>query len=392
MEQINGKVLLFTDLHLGLKSGSKSRLAICVNVIKEIIAYIKDNDIKTCIFLGDWHHVRVSTENNVMNVSYKLMSALAKYCKIYCIIGNHDIYMKNSVDINSMVIFNSINNVKIISSVEEVSINGNKSLLIPWLGDISTYEKEHYDMIFGHFDISSKYLIKAYIEDNTAKVKTSKKMEDNINNDALLISKNINNAGDFVGDFVDVVKRNGVIFSGHIHGRREFISKGRNFIFVGSPYQQNLGEKNNTCGFYVLNNTNSYKFCEITSVPKHIEIYMSEVARNIDCFDFSIIKNNILHKIYDIEIDNIIDAKISQKINDWQPYEELLPDYNIDLSTNSEIKLQNESIALIKKSKLEYIKSYIDNIDENVLSEKNIDRDKLYNILAEYYNVIVDEK
>jgi hypothetical protein len=300
--------------------------------------------------------------------------------------------MKNSVDINSMVIFNSINNVKIISSVEEVSINGNKSLLIPWLGDISAYEKEQYDMIFGHFDISSKYLIKAYIEDNTAKVKTSKKMEDNINNDALLISKNINNAGDFVGDFVDVVKRNGVIFSGHIHGRREFISKGRNFIFVGSPYQQNLGEKNNTCGFYVLNNTNSYKFCEITSVPKHIEIYMSEVAKNIDCFDFSIIKNNILHKIYDIEIDNIIDAKISQKINDWQPYEELLPDYNIDLSTSSEIKLQNESIALIKKSKLEYIKSYIDNIDENVLSEKNIDRDKLYNILAEYYNAIVDEK
>jgi hypothetical protein len=119
---------------------------------------------------------------------------------------------------------------------------------------------------------------------------------------------------------------------------------------------------------------------------------MSEVAKNIDCFDFSIIENNILHKIYDAEIDNTIDAKISQKINDWQPYEELLPDYNIDLSTSSEIKLQNESIALIKKSKLEYIKSYIDNIDENVLSEKNIDRDKLYNILAEYYNAIVDEK
>ena len=161
MEQITGKVLIFTDLHLGLKSGSKTRLAICANVIKEIIRFIKTNGINACIFLGDWHHVRSSTENNVMNVSYKLMSALAKQCKIYCILGNHDIYMKNSVDINSMVIFNNINNVHIVSNAEEISINGNKSLMVPWLSDLSNHENECYDMIFGHFDISSKYLIRS---------------------------------------------------------------------------------------------------------------------------------------------------------------------------------------------------------------------------------------
>lgn len=392
MEQITGKVLIFTDLHLGLKSGSKTRLAICANVIKEIIRFIKTNGINACIFLGDWHHVRSSTENNVMNVSYKLMSALAKQCKIYCILGNHDIYMKNTVDINSMVIFNNINNVCIVSNVEEISINGNKSLMVPWLSDLSNYENECYDMIFGHFDISSKYLIRSYIEDNTAKITTNKKISKLIDTDKMLNSHNMHNAGDFIGDFIDVVKRNGIAFSGHIHGRKEFIAKGRNFIFVGSPYQQNLGEKNNTCGFYVLDDTNKYEFHEITSVPKHIEIRMSEVAKNIDCFDFSVIKNNILHKIYDVEIDNVTDAKISQKINDWQPYEELLPDYDIDLSTSSEIKLQNESIALIKKSKLEYIKSYVDNIDEDALKEKNIERNKLYEILSEYYNTVIDEK
>ena len=82
-----------------------------------------------------------------------------------------------------------------------------------------------------------------------------------------------------------------------------------------------------------------------------------------------------------------MDAKISQKINDWHPYEELLPDYDVDISTNSEIKLQNESIELIKKSKLEYIKSYIDNIDENVLKDKNIDKDKL--ILIDDLNDVI---
>lgn len=141
MEIINGKVLVFTDLHLGLKSGSRSRLVICINVIKEIIKYIKENEIKTCLFLGDWHHVRTSTDNNVLNVSYKLMSALAKHCTVYCLLGNHDIYMKNTVDINSLVFFNTIKNVKLISETTEVSINGNKSCLVPWLGDISKFDK-----------------------------------------------------------------------------------------------------------------------------------------------------------------------------------------------------------------------------------------------------------
>jgi hypothetical protein len=59
---------------------------------------------------------------------------------------------------------------------------------------------------------------------------------------------------------------------------------------------------------------------------------------------------------------------------------------------NSEIKIQNESIALIKKSKLEYIKTYIDNIDEKVLIENNINTTKLYKILTEYYNLVAEEK
>lgn len=176
MEKIVGKSLIFTDLHLGLKNASKSRLAICINVIKEIIEYVKTNDVKNIIFLGDWNHSRTLTENNVLNVSYKLMKALSKAAKTYLILGNHDIYMKNSVDINSLVIFNDLPNVKIISKVEQFDINGKNSLFVPWLGDVSVYENESYDMMFGHFDVSHKYLIKAYIEDNSKKQKISESL------------------------------------------------------------------------------------------------------------------------------------------------------------------------------------------------------------------------
>jgi len=236
MEQINGNILVFTDLHLGLKSGSKSRLAICVNAIKEIISFIKKHDVETVLFLGDWHHVRVSTENNVLNVSCKLMQALAKNCKVYCLLGNHDIYMKNTSDINSLIMFKNITNVKIVDSVLEASLNGNKSLFVPWLGDVSKYENETFDMMFGHFDVSSKYLIKSYVEDNINKKTTSEQTSNMIEADSILETKNKSTTGDYVGDFVDVVKRNGFVFSGHIHQHKEFLAKGRKFIFVGDPY------------------------------------------------------------------------------------------------------------------------------------------------------------
>ena len=61
----------------------------------------------------------------------------------------------------------------------------------------------------------------------------------------------------------------------------------------------------------MLNEDCSYKFNEIANVPKHVEIKMSEVLKAKESFDFSIVKDNIVHKVYDIEVDRETDAKIS---------------------------------------------------------------------------------
>lgn len=374
IQKIDGKVLLFTDLHLGLQNNSISKLSIAVKAVKEIISYIKSQNIKTVIFLGDWNHSRVTTENNVLNVSYKLMSALQSHTKVKMIVGNHDIYMKNSVDVNSLVIFKDLPNVEIIDDVRQMCINGKSALAVPWLGDVSLFQKESFDMMFGHFDVTSKYLIKAYIEDHKNALPASQ-----------------NDAGDFVGDFIDVIKKNGVVFSGHIHGRREFLAKERKFLFVGSPYQQNLGEIGNKCGFYVLNEDATYEFHEIESTPKHIKIAISDVIKQgVDSYDFTQVKGNIIQKVYDVEIDRKDDAKISQKIIDMKPHEELLPEYAITISDSSDNDVEtSKSIELLKKSKLEYIQNYIDNIDEASL-DSDVTKKELFDTLEKYYDAVTE--
>lgn len=64
----------------------------------------------------------------------------------------------------------------------------------------------------------------------------------------------------------------------------------------------------------------------------------------------------------------------------------------MSLSTLGDDASQNESISLIKKSKLDYIKNYISSIDDALLSEQKIDRDKLYGVLESYYKEVVEEK
>ena len=118
---------------------------------------------------------------------------------------------------------------------------------------------------------------------------------------------------------------------------------------------------------------------------------MSTVMKDIDNYDFKNVTNNIIHKIYDVDVDPLIDAKISQRINDLHPYEELLPDYEVDVN-NADVKIQNETISLIKKSKLEYIKNYVDNIDKSTLKDQQLDAEKLFGTLREYYNKVTEDK
>ena len=109
----------------------------------------------------------------------------------------------------------------------------------------------------------------------------------------------------------------------------------------------------------------------------------------IDKYDFSEVHNNIVQKVYDIDIKTEDDLKINQKISSSKPYEELLPEYKValDLSHASE---QSDEVAvemqsLISKSKLDYIDSYVGQIDSKVLESEGIERNKLLDVMHKYY-------
>jgi hypothetical protein len=196
------------------------------------------------------------------------------------------------------------------------------------------------------------------------------------------------------GSFIELVKEDGVIFAGHIHQHKEMRLKNRNFIFVGCPYQQNLGDINCDCGFYIINENGNYKFHKITNIPIHIQFKCSDIIKQgIDKFDFSIAKGNIVQKVYDIDISLQDDLAINQKISSFLPYEELLPDYKVQIDFNTTSNESNGSslVATLKKSKLDYIKQYIDQLDESTLSSDGIEKTKLFKLMEHHYNLVSED-
>lgn len=390
MNAINGKVLVFTDQHFGIKGNSQLRQKIGINVMKNIIKYVVENNISTTIFMGDYFHSRAMISSDTLNIAFKCMQALASKCRVILILGNHDLFNKNSTDVNSLNIFRDNKNVEIVDKIEELSINSKSALLVPWLGDMSSCKESTYDFMFGHFEVSSKYLIKSYVEEHST-TEVSEKTSNLLDQDEMLKSDS-SAAAKLVGDFVKLAKENGTIFAGHIHQHKEFRTKGRNFVFVGSPYQQTLGDIGNACGFYVINESGKYDFIEINNVPHHVQLFTSKIMSNgIDSYDFSEVRNNIVQKVYDIEVKPSDDQKINQKILDFKPYEELLPEYQVQIDYASYAG-QNEKFSFesIQKSKLEYIRNYIDSMDKKALDENKIDRDKLYDLMKKYYDAVAE--
>ena len=395
MYELNGKTLVFTDQHFGVKGNAPSRQKIGIKAIKCILDEIDQSRISNIIFCGDYFHQRNALTVDTLNIAYRCLQALAKKCNVYMILGNHDLFSKNSTDVNSINIFRDNKNIHIVDKAAEMAINGKYALLVPWLADLSSYHKEQFDFMFGHFDISSKFIMANYALEHSRNAQVSNDLQNEI--DSSIISSEHVNGNDepdkYIGSFIDLLLKNGTIFAGHIHQHKEMIVKGKKFIFVGSPYEQNLGDIGCKCGYYVIHEDGKYNFHECSGLPKHIKFICSKIlSQGIENYDFSEASGNIVQKVYNVDVSREDDLKISQKISSFKPYEELLPDYQVALKMQSMNESQEDNLAkMLEKSKLDYIENYINNISKKTLEADGIDKSKLFSLMKKYYLAVAGE-
>ena len=110
----NKKIGCFTDLHIGVSSDNKNRLNETMKCIHWIIEKFKSEGVDYIIFLGDLFNSRYSVNVNTLNVGISIVELLSENFEfVFLIAGNHDVYYKNTNEVNS------------VSFLEKISANEN---------------------------------------------------------------------------------------------------------------------------------------------------------------------------------------------------------------------------------------------------------------------------
>ena len=112
------KAVIFSDLHLGKKANSETHNLDCQDYIDWMINEAKSFKAETAIFCGDFHDVRSTLNIRTFNHSIEILKKLSKaFEETYILLGNHDLYLRNSLEINSLKAGNLIPNINIIDKL-----------------------------------------------------------------------------------------------------------------------------------------------------------------------------------------------------------------------------------------------------------------------------------
>ena len=146
------KVACFTDIHFGLKSGSRTHNQDCEDFVNWFCDTAQAEGAETCIFLGDWHHNRNTTDVSTMNYTVSNLERLSKsFEKVYVILGNHDEFYKDKREIHSLEFARLFPNIELVNE----TLSEGDVTIMPWLvGDewrsVSKIKSRY---IFGHLEL-----------------------------------------------------------------------------------------------------------------------------------------------------------------------------------------------------------------------------------------------
>ncbi len=148
------KTIVFSDLHYGLRNNSRDHNTTCEQFIKWMIEQAEEWGSKTCIFLGDWHHIRNAINISTLNYSVSGLKLLSNYFdNVIFLLGNHDLFYRDKYEIHSIPYIDQFKNIHLIDKITEI----NDIAFVPWLvsDNWKRIQKIKSSYMFGHFELPS---------------------------------------------------------------------------------------------------------------------------------------------------------------------------------------------------------------------------------------------
>jgi len=244
---MSSKVILIGDTHFGIKKFSLEFLDNQLELFDtQIFPYMEENNIKEIYQLGDLFDNRTTADIGWLDsVKSKFFDVLKqKDIILYTLLGNHDIYYRESREISLIETISELypNNFKIFKERTSLKLLGRDTYIVPWItkNESLTYDEiKDKEIVLGHFEIRDFSMVKGHVD------KTSELTKDFFKSDTK----------------VDRV------FSGHYHLKN---TEG-DIKYLGTPFQLTFSDHDEQKGFYVWDGF-TLDFIENTCTKKFIKI------------------------------------------------------------------------------------------------------------------------
>lgn len=324
------KIAILGDLHLGIKKDDDWIIKNQMSFFEFFFKTCKDNGVTDIIQTGDWFDVRYGITQKTMNIiREKIIPGFQDIGETFVIVGNHDMHKREMIQPNSCTeILGFYDKFTVFDTPQTRIFDGVAIDFIPWIcreNDefIQKYIAESTsDYCVGHFSLKGYYYYTG-----------------------------LQSEGSDAG-FLNGYKQ---VWSGHFHCQ----SSGGNVKYVGTPYTLTLGDANDDRGFHIFDtDTKTLTFYK-NPTTNHQKIYF-----DADTFDPSIID-----KFSDIALRIIVENRNSEtrKI-DFDVVIERFASvvHSLDILENfdSALNFGDSDVSLEKEKTQEFVKRYIDELDE----------------------------
>jgi DNA repair exonuclease SbcCD nuclease subunit len=246
MTNLFKKAAVFTDIHYGMRNNARQHNEDCDAFVDWFIEQAQEKGCETCIFGGDWHHNRASLNISTMKYSIQGLRKLSKaFEKVYVILGNHDLYYRESREVNSIEFIDELENVYLI---RDTLVEGDVALVSWVVGDEwKKVPKIKSKYMFGHFELPT-FKLNAMVE-----------------------------MPDHGGLKLDMFEHQDYVFTGHFHQRQV---KG-NVIYIGNAFPHNFSDAwDDERGWMFLEWDKEPEFFVWPDAPKYKTITLSRLLDN----------------------------------------------------------------------------------------------------------------
>ena len=219
------KILLITDQHFGVRNDNLHFVEHYKKFYSKIvIPFLKASGIKEIINLGDTFDRRKYVNFMSLEAAKEMWFDPVKElgCKMTALIGNHDIYYKNTLRINSPEELLGGYDIDVIDKPTTRSYDGTDILFLPWICD------ENYDRTLRSITESTAPVCMGHLELNGFEAHPGHVMQ--------------------TGTDISMFKKFTKVFSGHYHTK----SNMGNCYYLGNPYQLYWNDYGQKRGFHVF--------------------------------------------------------------------------------------------------------------------------------------------